>query len=75
MVKGLQETFERLQLYTDGIKPFAADEATAQILHKHLLKGLGAETVDFLLLYQEVCCSAPQHLTKQNVKLKMLIEL
>ena len=61
MVKGLQETFERLQLYTDGIKSFAEDEATAQILHKHLLRGLGAETVDFLLLYQEVCCDAPQH--------------
>ncbi|BDA42327.1 E3 UFM1-protein ligase 1 homolog [Coccomyxa sp. Obi] len=53
MVKGLQESFERLQLYTDGIKAFDEDEATAQILHKHLLKGLGAESVDFLLLYQE----------------------
>lgn len=66
MVKGLQETFERLQLYTDGIKPFAEDEATAQILHKHLLKGVGAESVDFLLLYQEVRCDASQPFIEQD---------
>ncbi len=60
MLKSLQETFERLQLYANGIKPFAEDEATAQILHRHLLKGLGTEAVDFLLTYQEEC-----HLTHE----------
>lgn len=54
LLKSLQETFERLQLYTNGIKPFANNEAAAQILNKHLLKGVGIEVVDFLLLYQEV---------------------
>lgn len=59
MLKSLQETFEQLQLFANGIKPFAEDEVTAQILSRHLLKGLGTEAVDFLLLYQEACPLTP----------------
>lgn len=53
-MKGLQEAFERLQLYSRGISAAAQDEATTQILQKHLIKGLGMEAVDTLLQYQDV---------------------
>ena len=52
--KALQATFERLQLYAHGARLGAWDETTQQALQRHLVRGLGAEAVDQLLLYQQV---------------------
>jgi hypothetical protein len=54
LLKGLQEAYERLQLYAHGISALCLSEATAQILHRHLLRGPGTQAVDILLLYQDV---------------------
>ncbi len=54
LAKALQATFERLQLYAHGARFGAWDEATQQALQRHLVRGLGAEAVDQLLLYQQV---------------------
>lgn len=51
--KALLATFERLQLYAHGARSGAWDEATQQALQRHLARGLGAEAVDQLLLYQQ----------------------
>ena len=66
--KALQATFDRIQLYAHGARLSAWDEATRQALQRHLVRGLGAEAVDQLLLYQQVnlqgcppalrCCSS-----------------
>ena len=54
LAKVLQATFERLQLYAHGARFGAWDESTQQALQRHLVRGLGSEAVDQLLLYQQV---------------------
>ena len=54
IAKVLQATFERLQLYAHGARFGAWDESTQQALQRHLVRGLGSEAVDQLLLYQQV---------------------
>ena len=54
LARALQATYERLQLYAHGARSGAWDEPTQQALQRHLVRGLGAEAVDQLLLYQQV---------------------
>ncbi len=54
LAKALQATFERLQLYAHGTRCGAWDKATQQALQRHLVRNLGADAVDQLLLHQQV---------------------
>ena len=67
LAKALQATLERLQLYAHGARFGAWDEPTQQALQRHLMRGLGADAVDQLLLYQQagrtlLCCIPPTQL-------------
>lgn len=59
ILKLLEESSQRLQLYAHGAEMMKEDEAAHTALQRHLLRGVGLQVLDLILRHLEVRAVRP----------------